>query len=349
MAFPQSFLPGTAAAVSRRPAVLVEAIHQSLDEFLTVEALADEDEFVDPDFVLPPRFRSRAEVDLFVDALEDEFRVPLPLERQQSLGPVQVRGPRPQQVHHEHVEPLRVEVALEGDAHGLDDFQVVFGFALLRFEEIRIDTQDGFHVETIDSEDLIEGCLGAFRLDDGREAVDRCQPILQGVLLDGRHQVDLVQQDLVRERDLLVRFVHGAVRFHLVEVQGQVLRVGQAHDAVDVVVVAHLRVGLDRVHDGCRIGQSGRLQQDRLEVATAFHQLAQSPHEIAADRTADAAVVHRDEILGRIQRFGDLCLYRWMCCVVLCVVVVVVETPPKQPTKHENADETTTQGISGRR
>jgi hypothetical protein len=122
----------------------------------------------------------------------------------------------------------------------------------------------------------------------------------------GRKQELRTHDFFVREntRTLLEGLVRAAVGFLLVQVQVQVLAVGEGYDAVDVVVLGQLAVGLDRVHDGGRVGQSGGLEQYGIKVGPAPNELPQRPDQIAPHRTAHAAVVHGDEVLGGVQRFG---------------------------------------------
>ena len=57
-----------------------------------------------------------------------------------------------------------------------------------------------------------------------------------------RHQVNLVEQDAVRERNLLHGFVDGAVGLLLLEVEADVLGVGEAEDGVDAKRIGDLGV-----------------------------------------------------------------------------------------------------------
>jgi len=60
-------------------------------------------------------------------------------------------------------------------------------------------------------------------------------------------------------------------------------------------VLVHVK-GLD---DRGRIGQPGGLDQDAVESPPALGQVAEYPHEIAAHRATDAAVVHLEDFLVR--------------------------------------------------
>mmetsp|Transcript_1033 Transcript_1033/g.1719 ORF Transcript_1033/g.1719 Transcript_1033/m.1719 type:complete len:217 (-) Transcript_1033:278-928(-) len=216
------------------------------------------------------------------------------MKAQQSLRAVQVLRPLPEQVHHEHVEPLRVQVAAELDADALDQVGAVLELLPVVVEEVRIVREDALHVEGVDRQDLIERRAAPFCLDDGSELVQAIQSSLELVLLVFRDEIDLVQEDLIGERHLMLRLVHGSVRLLLVEVHVDVLGVGQAHDRIDPVVVAHLGIRLDGVHDGSRVGEAGGFEYHGVEILSTLGELTERPDQVAPDGTADAAVVHGD-------------------------------------------------------
>mmetsp|Transcript_4057 Transcript_4057/g.9193 ORF Transcript_4057/g.9193 Transcript_4057/m.9193 type:complete len:365 (+) Transcript_4057:145-1239(+) len=284
---------------------LVQTVRERLGKFLPVQVFPDKDKLVDPLFIVLPWVLGGPEVDLLVDALKDELDVSLPVKGQEPLRPVEVRRPLLQEVHHEHVEPLGVEVPLELQADRLDGLEVVVGLPLLRLEKIRVDPQNGFHLERVETEDLPQRGPGFLGFDDRREAVDPCQSFNEGLFLVGRHEINLVEEDLVGKGHLLVGLVDvSRLWFLLVQVQGKVLGVRQADDAVQEVVLAHLGIRLQGVHDRRRIREPGRFQEDRVEVLPALGELPEGSHQIPAHRAADTAVVHRDEVLGGVQGFG---------------------------------------------
>jgi len=186
------------------------------------------------------------------------------------------------QLTHEEIKILRMQASLEGDTNTANHLKIVFRF-FLRIEKVWIVVQDGFHVEGIDTKNFIQGGSTLFGFHDGRELVDGGQSIFQNLLLLFRYQVDLVEQNLVGKGNLLQGLVGRSVGFLFVQVQVQVLAIGQANDRIDVVVFGHFRVGLDRVDDGCRIGQSRRFEQNSIKVLAAFRQLTQGSHQISTD------------------------------------------------------------------
>jgi hypothetical protein len=92
-----------------------------------------------------------------------------------------------------------------------------------------------------------------------------------------------------------------SVRLDVVEVDVDVLRVHQAHHTVDAVVVLDQRVAVEREHDGRRVRQTRRLDDDRVELLTPCHEHPKRAHQVAADRAAHTPVVHGDDVLLRGQ------------------------------------------------
>jgi hypothetical protein len=278
---------------------LVETIHESLGKLGTVQSLSNEYKLVDFGFTRLPWFLGRSElgwkktekatlsgttyshvpttneqrytrfpthIDLLVDSLKNEFSVALSMKAQQSLGSVNVGGTFPQQVHHENVEPLSMQLAFKFDTDGLHHFQVVFGISFLRLEKVGIDSQDGFHVETVETQNLFQRCSGLFRFNDGSKFVDFGQSLLQCILFFGRYQINLVEENLVGKGDLLIGLVDAAVGFLVVQVDLNVFGIGQTHDGINKIIFAHFGVGLYSVDNWCGIGQSGGFQQNGIKV-----------------------------------------------------------------------------------
>ena len=64
-------------------------------------------------------------------------------------------------------------------------------------------------------------------------------------------------------------------------------------------VLLHVLVDEEGLRDGSGIGEAGRLDDDRVELALALHQAFDDPDQIAAHGAADAAVVHLEHFLVR--------------------------------------------------
>ena len=73
--------------------LLVQAFREGLGQLLSIKIFPNENELVDALLALCPGIFGRPEVDLLVNALEDKFGIALPVEAQQTLGPVQVGRP----------------------------------------------------------------------------------------------------------------------------------------------------------------------------------------------------------------------------------------------------------------
>mmetsp|Transcript_101974 Transcript_101974/g.293676 ORF Transcript_101974/g.293676 Transcript_101974/m.293676 type:complete len:348 (+) Transcript_101974:207-1250(+) len=113
-------------------------------------------------------------------------------------------------------------------------------------------------------------------------------------------QVQLVQDDFVRECDLLVGLVDLALFNLVVEPAHKVLCVGQGNDCVEPQVHRELGVRHEGAHDWHGVGHAGGLYHDLVDVGPGLdvvQDLLQSIREVAADGAAHAAVVHDHDLL----------------------------------------------------
>ena len=115
--------------VTRNNPLLSSARHKATfnltREELPIKISADEEDPRDAPLTrLPPR-PGRPEVDLFVDSLKDELLVPLPRKRQDALAPVEIGGPRLQELGHEDVELGHVQKTFHAYAARRDHRQIV--------------------------------------------------------------------------------------------------------------------------------------------------------------------------------------------------------------------------------
>jgi len=157
---------------------------------------------------------------------------------------------------------------------------------VVAFEKIRFERQNAAEVEGPAIEDIGQRNLASLRSVQLCVGVDRADPRFDLRQFGGGDKVDLVQQHHVGKPDLLLRFV--AVG----QPVDQETRIGNRDDRVEPGLGAHLVVDEKRLRDRCRIGKTGRLDDDAVELARAFHETADDAHQIAAHRAADAAVVH---------------------------------------------------------
>ena len=286
--------------------LFVKALHEGLGKLIPVKILANENKFVDALLALRPGILGGSKVDLLVNTLEDELGISLPMEAEQTLGPVKIRRAVLEQVHHEHVEPLSVEVPLELDANALNEIEVVLLlFLFLILEKVGCVRENGLHIEGITLEDCFEGGTGALGFNDRGKLIELGEPCLEGLLLVLGDKIDLVEQDLIGKGHLLLRFIDGTLGLDLVQVLINVFAISETNDGIDAIVIGHLGVSLDRVDNGRGVGEAGGLQKDGIELLAALGKLTKSADEISTDGTAHTSVVHGDQVLGRIEGFGD--------------------------------------------
>jgi len=95
------------------------------------------------------------------------------------------------------------------------------------------------------------------------------------------------------ERDLVLGF--GGV----LQAIAQPFRIGDRHHRIEPGVLLHVLVDEEGLRHRRRIGKTGGLDDDGVELALALHQPAEDAHEIAAHRAADTAVVHFEHFFVR--------------------------------------------------
>ncbi len=174
---------------------LVKTLHESLGKFGMIQSLSNKDKLIDTFFVLAPRCLGGTKVNLFVNTLKDHFVSPCPwklntpLVRYKSAARSRSKSIMTKEYREEtrmsfvqdstcshhwyykhartHVEPLRMKIALELHSNGLHQFQIMFGIIFrLRFKKGRIVIQNGFHIETVETQNLVQWCTTAFCFHD---------------------------------------------------------------------------------------------------------------------------------------------------------------------------------------
>src|SRR5258708_36093364 len=76
--------------------------------------------------------------------------------------------------------------------------------------------------------------------------------------------------------------------------------VDERDDGVEGELLLHLRVGEKGLGDGRGVGEAGGLDEDGVEPVLALHEPAEDAEKVAADSAADAAVVHLEDFLVRL-------------------------------------------------
>ncbi len=159
------------------------------------------------------------------------------------------------------------------------------------FEKLRIDLHGPVEIKATDIEDLFDFDLCVGRAVDFGQRIHVADALLQSIEFFRRCEIAFVQQNDVGKSDLLLGFAA-----LVVDVQEDVLRINEGDHGVDEEFFLHLRIGEEGLDDGAGIGETGRLDEDVIELIPALHQIAQDADQIAADGAADAAVVHFKEL-----------------------------------------------------
>ncbi len=162
---------------------------------------------------------------------------------------------------------------------------------ILGLQEFRVNLGGPAEVEAADVEHAVKGDIAVAGHVDRRNGVNPADPRLERIQLLRGDEIGLVQQDDVGKRYLLHGLVIG------VEVGGDVLCVDHRDDGVEAEVAAHLVVGEKGLRHGCRVRQSGRLDQDPVEPVPALEQAAQDADEVPAHGAANATVIHLKKLL----------------------------------------------------
>ena len=105
------------------------------------------------------------------------------------------------------------------------------------------------------------------------------------------HEIGLVENDHIGKGDLVLGF--GRV----LQAVAQPFRVGNRHHGIETRTRLHIVVNEEGLRDRCRVRETGRLHDDRVELAAPFHQTLDDADEIAANGAADATVVHLEHFL----------------------------------------------------
>ena len=186
---------------------------------------------------------------------------------------------------HDGIWPiLKPEIRLAVEAQDTAPLECI-----LRFEEAWFDFQCAVEIEAADVQHLLHGCIGHFDLFDAGHEIHRPEPPFQRVECVGVNQINLVDDDDVREGDLRCGFLA------VVELQLGMFRIDQGYDAVQVERLAGLVVDEERLRHRARVCQSGGLDQDPVELVAPLDQVSQDADQVASHGAADAAVVHLED------------------------------------------------------
>ena len=246
---------------------------------------SDEDEavFARPFAPWPP-IRS---IDEHVNALENNA-VGLVFNGKDTLHPKNVGTLFLNKLAQPIVELLAIAVTRSLDAHAGDVGVVVMVTGL---EEMRIHFHGAIEVEATDIHDLGDVDVRPGRAVDDGKRVHVADPIFKANKIGLAHKIAFIEKEDVRKSDLLGGFVI------LVDVLQDVLRIHEGHHAVDVEFFLDLLVHEERLHDWTWVGEAGGLDEDVVKFILPLHEVAEDANEVAANRAADAPVVHFKKLL----------------------------------------------------
>ena len=160
-------------------------------------------------------------------------------------------------------------------------------------EKVGFDVQDAVEIEGAALEHLGDRDVAFRRLMQARVGVDGADARLDFGQLRRCDEIDLVEDDDVGEGDLVLRLRSVA------QARRQPFGVGDGDDRVEPRLAAHVFVDEEGLRHRRGIGQAGRFDDDRVELALALHQPLDDADEIAAHGAADAAVVHLEHFFVR--------------------------------------------------
>ena len=109
----------------------------------------------------------------------------------------------------------------------------------------------------------------------------------------GIHEVDLVEQDQIGERDLLGRLVA------VLELALEMARVDEGHDRVEQRFIRHFGIDEEGLRHGSGVSKPRGLQQDCVEFVSALHQPAEDADQVTADGAAALSCRRRESRSGR--------------------------------------------------
>ena len=161
----------------------------------------------------------------------------------------------------------------------------------LVLQELRVELAGALEVEAADIEHLVQRKVAVARAVHLRHGIDVADATLQFVEGGRGDEVGLVEQNHVRETNLL----HGFIV--LIEMLGDVGRVDHGHNRVEAKMLLDLVVGEERLSDRRRVREAGGLDEDAVEPVLALEQPAEDADQVAAHAAADAPVVHLEQLL----------------------------------------------------
>mmetsp|Transcript_30441 Transcript_30441/g.54527 ORF Transcript_30441/g.54527 Transcript_30441/m.54527 type:complete len:288 (+) Transcript_30441:602-1465(+) len=168
---------------------------------------------------------------------------------------------------------------------------------LLQVQKIGVLLQHLFEVKRFDPQHLGELHLRVLGFNYVRDLVDALNAFPDILLLLLVDKVNLVEQNPIRERNLLNRLINNAGFLLLIQVLHDVLRVHDGEDGVQAHALLDLVVHKEGLCDRGGISQAGGLHQNGVQLLLALHQLGEDADEITAHCAAHTAIVHLKDFL----------------------------------------------------
>mmetsp|Transcript_6788 Transcript_6788/g.13701 ORF Transcript_6788/g.13701 Transcript_6788/m.13701 type:complete len:331 (+) Transcript_6788:309-1301(+) len=135
---------------------------------------------------------------------------------------------------------------------------------------------------------------------DLRELVDLSDAVPDRDGLFRADQVQLVQDDFVREHNLLVSLVDLALFHCVIKSAQKVLRVGQGDDRVEPQVLSKIGGRHKGPNNRHRVGHACGLDHDLVDLAPGLdvvQNLHEPQHQVAPDRAAHTPIIHEHDLL----------------------------------------------------
>jgi hypothetical protein len=78
--------------------------------------------------------------------------------------------------------------------------------------------------------------------------------------------------------------------------------VDDSDHAAERIAAPNPLIGIQRLRNGCRLGQTGGLDDDGVELIAVLQQLKEASQQVALNRAADTTVVHLHDFVIRGQQ-----------------------------------------------
>lgn len=155
----------------------------------------------------------------------------------------------------------------------------------MRLQKRAVDGQRALQIEGADIEHAIDGYIRILRAENTSCAVDGANPTLDAFELGFTDEIGLVEQNDVREGNLLARL------FHFIEMFLDVSRINQRDDGIKQELLLEVIVQKKCLCNRARVRHAGGFDNDVIELVTALQQLSENTQQIATYGAADAAIV----------------------------------------------------------